>query len=85
MAARGGRRMAKKVKVGVVLYKDVEEDGTTWYIAVEPMSGAQVQAETPEEAIERIKEEIVKMGDAWCESELREAIDARIVEIELPE
>jgi len=76
--------MAKKLRVGIVIYKEVE-DGATWYIAVEPMSGAQAQAESLEEAIERVKEEIVKMGDAWCESELREAVDARLVEIELPE
>jgi predicted RNase H-like HicB family nuclease len=75
----------KKLRVGVVVYRDVEEDGTTWYIAVEPMSGAQAQAESLEEAIEKVKEEIVKMGDAWCESELKEAVDARLVEIELPE
>jgi len=75
----------KKLRVGIVVYRDVDEDGTTWYIAVEPMSGAQAQAESLEKAVEKVKEEIVKMGDAWCESELKEAVDARLVEIELPE
>ncbi len=74
----------KKVKVGVVIYKE-ETDGESWYIAVEPLSGAQAQGQSPEEAVERVKEEIKKMGDAWCESEIREAIDAKLVEVEVPE
>lgn len=74
-----------KVKVGVIIYKDVEEDGSVWYVAVEPMSGAQAQGETPEEVIERIKEEIIRISEAWCESEMKEAVDARIIEIEMPD
>ncbi len=77
--------MARRVRLGAVIYRETEEDGTTWYIAVEPMSGAQAQGETLEEAIERLKEEVAKMSDAWCESEIREAIDARLIEVELPE
>ncbi|ALL00958.1 hypothetical protein Pyrde_0910 [Pyrodictium delaneyi] len=77
--------MARRVKVGIVVYKEVEEDGTTWYVAVEPMSGAQAQGESLEEAIEKVKEEVVRMSEAWCESEVREAVDAKIVEVELPE
>ena len=73
-----------RVKLGVVIYREKDETGT-WYIAVEPMSGAQVQAESIEEAIEKLKEEVRKMSSAWCESEIREAIDARLVEVELPE
>ena len=73
-----------KVKLGVVVYKEQDESGT-YYLAVEPLSGAQVQADSVEEAIEKVKEEIVKMGSAWCESELKEAVDARLVEVELPE
>jgi hypothetical protein len=38
-----------------------------------------------EEAVERIKEEIAKISDAWCESELKEAVDARLIDAELPE
>ncbi|NPA85438.1 MAG: hypothetical protein GXO07_05500 [Crenarchaeota archaeon] len=71
-----------KVKVGVVVYKEKDESGE-YYIAVEPLSGAQVQADTPEEAVEKVKEEIKKMGSAWCESELKEAVDARLVEVEV--
>ena len=73
-----------KARVGVVVYKESDENGE-YYIAVEPLSGAQAQGESVEEAIEKVKEEIVKMGSAWCESELREAVDARVVEVELPE
>ncbi len=73
-----------KVRLGVVIYKEQDEEGT-YYLAVEPLSGAQAQGETPEEALEKVKEEIVKMGSAWCESELKEAVDAKIVEVELPE
>ncbi len=73
-----------RVKLGVVIYKEQDDTGT-WYIAVEPMSGAQVQAESIEEAIEKLKEEVRKMSSAWCESEIREAVDARLVEVELPE
>jgi len=32
-----------------------------------------------------VKEEVVRMSEAWCESEVREAVDAKIVEVELPE
>jgi hypothetical protein len=71
-----------KVKVGVVIYKEKDESGE-YYIAVEPLTGAQVQGETPEEALEKIKEEVKKMSSAWCESELREAVDARLVEVEV--
>jgi len=74
-----------RAKVGVVVYKDVEEDGTVWYVAIEPVSGAQAQGQSIEEALERIKEEIVRISEAWCESELKEAVDARLVEIEIPE
>ena len=74
----------KRVKVGVVVYKE-ESDGETWYIAVEPLSGAQAQGQSVEEAIEKVKEEIKKMGDAWCESELREAVDAKLIDVEVPE
>ncbi len=74
----------KKIKVGVVIYKE-ESDGEVWYIAVEPLSGAQAQGQSVEEAIQRLKEEIKKMGDAWCESEVREAVDAKLVEVEVPE
>ncbi|HID41121.1 MAG TPA: hypothetical protein EYP33_03080 [Pyrodictium sp.] len=77
--------MVRRVKVGIVVYKEVEEDGTAWYLAVEPMSGAQAQGESLEEAIEKVKEEVVRMSEAWCESEVREAVDAKIVEVELPE
>ncbi|ALU11443.1 hypothetical protein EYM_01095 [Ignicoccus islandicus DSM 13165] len=73
-----------KVKVGVVVYKESDEEGT-YYLAVEPLSGAQAQGESVEEAIRKVKEEIVKMGSAWCESELKEAVDARVIEVELPE
>jgi len=75
----------RKVKVGIVIYKEVDEDGATWYIAVEPTSGAQAQGQSIEEAVERVKEEIARMADAWCESEVREAVDARIIEAELPD
>lgn len=74
-----------KMKVGIIIYKDVEEDGSTWYVAVEPMSGAQAQGETLEEAIERVKEEIIRISEAWCESEMKEAVDARLIEVEIPE
>ncbi len=73
-----------RVKVGVVIYKEQDETGT-WYIAVEPMSGAQAQGQSVEEALKKVQEEIVKMGSAWCESELREAVDARLIEVEVPE
>ncbi|BEP17888.1 hypothetical protein PYJP_12400 [Pyrofollis japonicus] len=76
--------MARKVRLGAVIYKE-QEDGTTWYIAVEPLSGAQAQGETLEEALERLREEVVRMQDAWCEAEIREAIDAKIIEVELPD
>ncbi len=73
-----------KVKVGVVIYKEKDESGE-YYIAVEPMTGAQVQGDTVEEVLEKIKEEVKKMSSAWCESEMREAIDARLVEVEVEE
>ena len=73
-----------KVKVGIVVYKE-KSDGEEYYVAVEPLSGAQAQGDTLEEAIEKVKEEVVKMSSAWCESELREAVDARIVEVDMPE
>ncbi len=73
----------RPVKVGVVIYRDIEEDGSVWYVAVEPMTGAQAQGETIEEAISRVKEEVSKMLASWCESELREAVDARIIEVEI--
>ena len=73
-----------KVKVGVVVYKEQDESGV-YYLAVEPLTGAQAQGESVEEAIEKVKEEIVKMGSAWCESELKEAVRAEIVEVEVPE
>ncbi len=72
------------MKVGVVVYKEKDESGT-WYIAVEPLSGAQAQGESIEEALKKVQEEIVKMSSAWCESELKEAVDARLIEIEVPE
>ncbi|ABU82295.1 type II toxin-antitoxin system HicB family antitoxin [Ignicoccus hospitalis] len=73
-----------KVKVGVVIYKEKDESGE-YYIAVEPLSGAQVQGDSVEEVLEKIKDEIKKMSSAWCESELREAVDARLIELELEE
>ena len=73
-----------KVKLGVIIYKEKDEEGE-YYIAVEPLSGAQVQADTIEEALEKIKEEVKKMSSAWCESELREAVDARMIEVDLEE
>ena len=73
-----------RVKLGVVIYREKDEIGT-WYIAVEPLSGAQAQGETIEEAIERLREEVRKMSSAWCESEIREAVDARLIEVDLPE
>ncbi len=73
-----------RVEVGGDVYREKDENGT-WYVAVEPLTGAQAQGETLEEALERIKEEVVKMSSAWCESELREAVDARLVEVEVPE
>ncbi len=73
-----------KVKVGVVVYKESDEGGT-YYLAVEPLTGAQAQGESVEEAIEKVKEEIAKMGSAWCESELKEAVETRIVEVDVPE
>ncbi len=77
--------MGKKIRLGVILYKEVDEEGNTWYIALEPMSGAQVQGTSREEVINRIKDEISKMLGSWCESELKEAVDAFLVEVELPE
>ncbi len=73
-----------KMKVGVVVYKE-KMDGDEFYVAVEPLSGAQAQGDTVEEALEKVKEEIAKMSSAWCESELREAVDARIIEVDVPE
>ena len=77
--------LPRRIRVGVVVYREVDEDGTTWYVAVEPTSGAQAQGRSIEEAVERVREEIGRMADAWCESELREAVDARIVEAEVPD
>ena len=77
-------RAVKKIKVGVVIYKE-ESDGETWYIAVEPLSGVQAQGKSVDEAIERVREEIKKIGDAWCESEVREAIDAKLIGVEAPQ
>jgi predicted RNase H-like HicB family nuclease len=74
-----------KVKVGVVVYKEKDEEGNEYYLAIEPLSGAQAQGDTVEEAMEKVKEEVVKMADAWCESELKEAVKAEIVEVEMPE
>jgi predicted RNase H-like HicB family nuclease len=76
--------MPRKIRVGVVIYKE-DYNGETWYIAVEPSSGAQVQGRTIEEALRKIHEEIVKMSSAWCEGEEREAVDARVIEVELPD
>ena len=73
-----------KVKVGVVVYKEQDESGT-YYLAVEPLSGAQAQGDSVEEAIEKVKEEIAKMGSAWCESEFKEAVEAKVLEVEIPE
>ncbi len=73
-----------RVKVGVVVYREKDETGT-WYIAVEPMTGAQAQGETIEEALKKVQEEVVKMSSAWCESEMKEAVDARLIEVEVPE
>lgn len=73
----------RPVRVGLVIYRDIEEDGSVWYVAVEPMTGAQAQGVTIEEAISRVKEEVSKMLASWCESELREAIEARIIEVEI--
>ena len=73
----------RTVRVGVVVYRDVEEDGSVWYVAVEPMTGAQAQGGSIEEALSRVGEEVSKMLASWCESELKEAVDARIVEVEV--
>lgn len=73
--------MGKKIKLGVVVYKEVEEDGTIWYVAEEPQSGARAQGKSVEEAVSRVVEEIPKMLAGWCESEIREAVDARLVEV----
>ncbi len=77
--------MGRRVRVGVVVYREVDEDGKEWFVAVEPLTGAQAQGESLEEALERVRGEVVRMQEAWCESELREAVDARLVEVELPE
>lgn len=74
-----------KARLGIIIYKEVDEDGTTWYVAMEPMSGAQAQGQSIDEAMARIKEEINRMLSSWCESELKEAVDARIIEVEIPE
>ena len=42
-----------KMKLGVVIYKEQDESGT-YYLAIEPLSGAQVQADSIEEAVEKI-------------------------------
>ena len=76
--------MPRKIKAGIVVYKEKYDD-ENWYVAIEPATGAQAQGKTVQEAIEKIKEEIVKMSDAWCESEEREAVDAKLIEITLPE
>lgn len=75
--------MGRKVRLGIVVYREVDEDGTTWYVAEEPQSGARAQAEGVEEAIRRVLEEIPKMLSSWCESEVREAVEARIVEVDI--
>ncbi len=77
--------MPRKTRIGIIIYRETDEEGNTWYLAIEPLSGAQAQGETLEEAINRIKEEVNKMLSSWCESELKEAIDAKIIEIEIPE
>ncbi len=76
--------MVRRVKVGVVIYGE-NYDGETWYVVVEPSSGVQVQAQSIDEALEKIREEIAKMNSAWCEGEEREAVDARVIEVELPD
>lgn len=77
--------MGRKVRLGIIVYKEVDEDGTTWFVAEEPQSGARAQAENLEEAVKRVTEEIPKMLASWCESEIREAVDARIVEVDVEE
>ncbi len=77
--------MGKKVKLGIIVYKEVDEDGTVWYVAEEPQSGARAQGESVEEAVRRVIEDIPKMLASWCESEVREAVDARIVEVDVEE
>ncbi len=76
--------MPRKIKAGIVVYKERYDD-EDWYVAIEPATGAQAQGKTIEEAIEKIREEIIKMSDAWCESEEKEAVDAKLIEIVLPE
>ncbi len=75
--------MGKKIKLGIIVYKEVDEDGTVWYVAEEPQSGARAQGESIEEAVRRVVEDIPKMLASWCESEVREAVDARIVEVDV--
>ncbi len=77
--------MARKVKLGVVIYREIDEEGNTWYVAVEPMSGAQVQGESREEVLARIRDEINRMLASWCESELKEAVDTALIEVEIPD
>ena len=77
--------MPRRLRIGVIVYREKDEEGKDWFIAVEPLSGAQAQGETIEEALQRIGEEVAKMQDAWCESELREAVEAKLLEVELPD
>ena len=77
--------MGRKVRLGIIVYKEVDEDGTVWYVAEEPQSGARAQGESVEEAVQRVLEEIPKMLASWCESEIREAVDARLVEVDVEE
>ncbi len=75
--------MGRKVRLGIIVYKEVGEDGTVWYVAEEPQSGARAQAEDIEGAVKKVLEEIPKMLASWCESEVREAVDARLVEVDV--
>ncbi len=75
--------MGRRVRLGIIVYKEVDEDGSVWYVAEEPQSGARAQGESVEEAVRRVIEEIPKMLASWCESEVREAVDARLVEVDV--
>lgn len=54
-----------------------------WFVTEEPQSGARAQAEDIEDAVKKVLEEIPKMLTSWCESEVRETVDARLVEVDV--
>ncbi len=75
--------MVRKVRLGIIVYKEVDEDGSVWYVAEEPKSGARAQGESIEEAVKKVLEEIPRMLASWCESEVREAVDVRLIEVDV--